>query len=395
MTQPPTSLAAPINSPRREGAIGFGSRDGLFSLLIKNQLLGVVTLMIYRFWARTALRRFFWRKIHIDGDPLEYSGRGSELFIGFLIVMAVLVPLLGGFAIAEQLIAPGSATYAVEKFVYVVVIATLVAMAQFRARRYRLSRTVWRGIRFAQTGSQWAYVRLTFGWGLLTIVTLGLAMPWLRWHQTRYLMSNTYFGDRPFEFRGSPLRLLGPWLVVPIAAAVAVVAPVWATLADLAPAAPKFQPWSLGLVPLGLVVMALAFLHYRVCEFRAVVAATSLGAARFVSRARVGKLIGLLLLYGLLVGLLLSVFVLVSRHLMVGFSGQPGPLFIGAAVAVAFFIFAVFGVLWTWLFSFGALRHFCLTLTIENVDSLDTIRQSNIAGPNAGEGLADSFDVGD
>ena len=78
--------------------VGFwGRRGALFGILMMNTLLGFLTLGIYRFWARTRLRQFFWNSIEIDGDVLEYTGRGLELFIGFLIVVAVLVPLAIGY----------------------------------------------------------------------------------------------------------------------------------------------------------------------------------------------------------------------------------------------------------------------------------------------------------
>ncbi|GFE66061.1 hypothetical protein KIN_31350 [Litoreibacter roseus] len=44
---------------------------------------------------KTRLRRWYWSSIKIGGDPLEYAGRGSEKFLGFLVVIAFL-----GFYIA-------------------------------------------------------------------------------------------------------------------------------------------------------------------------------------------------------------------------------------------------------------------------------------------------------
>ena len=39
--------------------------------------------------------------------------------------------------------------------------------ALFRARRYRLTRTIWRGVRFWMTGSGWNYAFRWLGWGCL------------------------------------------------------------------------------------------------------------------------------------------------------------------------------------------------------------------------------------
>lgn len=62
-----------------------GDMGPLFGLVIVNALLSIVTLGIYRFWARTRVRRYLWRNMQLLGEPFEYSGVGSELFVGFLI----------------------------------------------------------------------------------------------------------------------------------------------------------------------------------------------------------------------------------------------------------------------------------------------------------------------
>ncbi|MDH3738773.1 MAG: YjgN family protein, partial [Alphaproteobacteria bacterium] len=138
-----------------ERIVGFWGRRGpLFGILLVNALLGLVTLGIYRFWARTRLRQYFWNSIEIDGDLLEYTGRGLELFIGFLIVVAVLVPLFGGYSVLSTFLqATTPDVFAAVNFLYFITIFWLTRYAYFRARRYRLARTVWRGIRGGQDGS--------------------------------------------------------------------------------------------------------------------------------------------------------------------------------------------------------------------------------------------------
>src|SRR4026209_1000709 len=66
-------------------------RPGLGRLAIVNFLLNLVTLTIYRFWAKTNVRRHIWSCVHIYGQPLEYTGRGIEIFKGALIVFGLFV----------------------------------------------------------------------------------------------------------------------------------------------------------------------------------------------------------------------------------------------------------------------------------------------------------------
>ena len=56
--------------------IEYVPRPGLGRLAIVNFLLNLVTLTIYRFWAKTNVRKHIWSCVHINGQPLEYTGRG-------------------------------------------------------------------------------------------------------------------------------------------------------------------------------------------------------------------------------------------------------------------------------------------------------------------------------
>ncbi len=145
-------------SPTPAGAAGpvefTGQRGPLFKLLVKNAFFNVVTLWIYRFWAKTWIRRYFWNNIRIDGDPLEYTGLPSELFIGFLIVLGILVPL--GLAYEGVLFVLESAPHTAQSaadIAYFLVLFVLIQVAFYRMWRYRLTRTTWRGIRFGLDGS--------------------------------------------------------------------------------------------------------------------------------------------------------------------------------------------------------------------------------------------------
>lgn len=72
------------------GGNGFvydGRLGELYVLFIKNLLLTIITLGIYRFWAKTRVRRYLWSHTSLFGDRFEYTGTGKELFLGFLIAL--------------------------------------------------------------------------------------------------------------------------------------------------------------------------------------------------------------------------------------------------------------------------------------------------------------------
>ena len=76
-------------------------------IAVTNGLLGVLTLGFYRFWGKTRLRRYLWGRVSFHGDPFEYTGTGMELFVGFLVAIAVLIPL-GGIVGAAEFIFPSN-----------------------------------------------------------------------------------------------------------------------------------------------------------------------------------------------------------------------------------------------------------------------------------------------
>src|SRR6478736_3722181 len=76
------------------GGVRFlGQRRSYWRLLIRGAALLLITLGIYRFWLATDVRRFLWSNTEIAGDGLEYIGTARELLIGFLIAIALLVPI--------------------------------------------------------------------------------------------------------------------------------------------------------------------------------------------------------------------------------------------------------------------------------------------------------------
>src|SRR3984957_4560470 len=70
-----------------------GDRSEFRRLVTRGAALELVTVGFYRFWLATDIRRHLWSNTLIDGDAAEYTGRARELLIGFLVAMAILVPI--------------------------------------------------------------------------------------------------------------------------------------------------------------------------------------------------------------------------------------------------------------------------------------------------------------
>src|SRR6476619_2098632 len=206
MADPNPFDAPPVEAPAPppNGARFLGNERAFWRLLIRGACLLLVTLGIYRFWLATDVRRFLWSNTEIAGDGLEYIGTARELLLGFLIAIALLVPLNIVFFLSA--FSRGWLSQ-ISGLLALVVLALLGQYAVYRARRYRLTRTVYRGIRFHQTGSAWRYaVCAIFWWGMIGL-TLGLAYPWAQASLERFKLRNTYYGDLRGHFAGSGTRL--------------------------------------------------------------------------------------------------------------------------------------------------------------------------------------------
>ena len=97
--RPLTDALGPISDPD-EGAESLVFTTTLqpskfLGLSLKNGLLNLVTLTLWRFWGKTEVRRRVWRGVRLNDEAFEYTGRGVELFVGFLLALVVLgAPLL-------------------------------------------------------------------------------------------------------------------------------------------------------------------------------------------------------------------------------------------------------------------------------------------------------------
>ena len=221
---PPVPPPSPVPPPM---PVAFsGSRSEFFHLVKRGAALELVTLGFYRFWLLTDIRRHLWSNTLVDGDAAEYTGRGKELLIGFLVALAILVPIYLGYFLIGLEAEHYQAFASIPLFLFFYLFGQF---AIFRARRYRLTRTIWRGVRFWMTGSGWIYALQASLWGLLWSVTLGLALPWRMAALERYKMRHSYYGDLQGSFEGRGWEFFKRgwwlWLLAPVAMVVYPLAP--------------------------------------------------------------------------------------------------------------------------------------------------------------------------
>lgn len=332
-------------------AIYFHGRwQDYLSIAVTNLLLTLVTLGIYRFWAKARSRRYLWSNTEIIDEPMEWTGTGGEMFVGFLIVMGGLILIyLAAIAMFVGLVAAKLPFLAIPMMIALYVgFIWFIGFAQFRALRYRLSRTWWRGIRGGSDDKGVKYANGALGRNLLAAITGGILLPHAlveNWNNRWDAMS---FGPHRFDSSCQIDGLLGRWMLVYVMGALSglLLFAAHSTMGESA----------FILFPLFYLTVGLATLGFWALFFRKAAAALTLGD-------------------------LSMEFPVSSKEWLVFYLKVAGLTLVTLGFGSMMFGY------WRWKFVTDRLELF------GEVD-LDQLTQSTTIAPRDAEGFADAFDVG-
>jgi uncharacterized membrane protein YjgN (DUF898 family) len=394
---PPPAAPSPIERPAYDGRGG-----EVLSLALRNAGLTLVTLGIYRFWAKTRMRQYFWSHVSFKGERIEYTGRGMELFLGFLVVLGVgLVTILPYQLLLNYVLGHNPPLYVFLVLLFYLALITLYWAAVFFARRYRFSRTQWRGIRAAQTGSAWEFGFLGLGCTLLNIITIGITVPVTSIWINRYLMTRTMFGPHYFSFEGRAGRLYGPWMTawgVGLGGYLLVIGIVVGLAASgLVQGDRKTATVIIALLyALWIGGTGVMYGWYRVVQFRRFTEWTHYQTLSFASALPAGRVIGLIALYMLTVVVLLGVIagIAVAAGLSLAqLAGDPRTTAVAVAAMMVVYLPAA-SIARFLIVIHGIAGPLCRTLEVRGQLDYDALEQSAETMPKRGEGLAEMLDVG-
>lgn len=178
-----------------------GTGGALFGIQIVNAFLTLLTLGIFYFWAKVRVRRYVLSETELEGDRFAYHGTGRELLLGYLKAVLVLGLPFGLLQILSEITGSPLVRVAIGILMYAAIMV-FVPVAMVGARRYRLSRISWRGIRFSFRGRTIEFVRLFVGGSLLTALTLGFYYPVFDTRRFGFMTANSYYGTQTFAFDG-------------------------------------------------------------------------------------------------------------------------------------------------------------------------------------------------
>lgn len=210
-----SDATASMSSPIRASFHGMGGT--LLGMHVVNVCLTLVTLGGYHFWAKAKIRRYLFSHTSFAGDRFAYHGTGKELYQGFLKAMLVFgIPYFSLTAAHTFIDLPMWIDVLAQAFAGLVFFL-YVPVAIVNARRYRCTRTSWRGIRFSFRGRSVDFLKLYFRGWFFTVLTLGSYYPYFHTQRQAFLHSHTYFGNQPFRFTGHGSGVMVPFAVTLLA----------------------------------------------------------------------------------------------------------------------------------------------------------------------------------
>ncbi|WP_162844997.1 YjgN family protein [Pontivivens insulae] len=393
-----------IPRPRIGSARFTGEGKPLFWLMVRSLLLTIVTLGIYRFWMRTKLRQYYWSSIQIDDTPLEYTGTGREKFLGFLIaliVVALYLVIVNVVLFIFTLSAfDGNPLAPTLSFL---ALTPLIYFAQYRGRRYIMSRTRLRGIRFSLEPGAGRFVLFGLKQSLITVLTLGLLYPRMEWKLDQYLTQRTRFGDVAMDMHSHWRGLMRPYLLL--------LMPVWGVIFGIVFIATEASP-GLGIFLIIASYIAIPFLaaNYYVKSVRLRTSAKSLGQMNFRNTSRTGTVIGIwvlgLVLISVITGIASTALLMIASLLGSGFAPtdpaamDPSALMNASiltvvGIAIGYILMIVLTSTGYQVFIFRpCIAHFTDMTEFENIDELARVTQSDRDDIADAEGFADALDMG-
>jgi hypothetical protein len=387
-----------------------GDKKTLFWLVMKTSFLTLITLGIYRFWAKTRIRKYIWSGTSAGDDSFEYTGTGLEKFLGFLVAIVVLAIYLGivqmillffGLSMMTDASTPaGDVAQVVGVYLSFIAVMPLILFAQYRARRYKLARTRWRGIRFGMDSAAWGYVWRAIGHYFLTVITLGIMLPRQSFYLEKYMADRSWYGDAKFEQLGRWQSLYPGFKHILIGLVV--------FAAGVGLLTTSTAHWiGLCLVAGGYVWMAIGAVYYRIYAFNYLTGHKSLvGQIGFFSGARTGKVVGTAVI-GTIIIIIIGVVSIAAffgiAFALAGFStptdlsvlgGLTGGLLGGVGIIFYVGFLLMMGALTFVLIKQPIIAHVVDNAALAGAEHLNNIQQREADEGADAEGFADALDLG-
>lgn len=179
-----------------------GQAGEYFGIWIVNVLLSIVTLGIYGAWAKVRDKKYMYGNTFIADHSFDYHATGKQIFIGRVIVAAVLLGLGVLNAVNPLLYLLGA-----------LILFCLIPVIIIRALRFNARVSSYRNVRFDFVGEIGEAFVTYFLIPLGNAFTLYLCSPFVARASHRFTTNNARYGDRPMRFEAEIGKYYTPFLI--------------------------------------------------------------------------------------------------------------------------------------------------------------------------------------
>jgi len=190
-----------------------GNGGTLFGIQIVNILLIIVTLGVYYFWAKARTRAYIWSQVDCNGDRFAYHGTGVEVLTGWLKATMIFGIPFYAFQNVPAIIGAPMPVIIIGSLLSFIIISIFIPVATVGSRRYRLSRTSLRGIRFSFRGKWQEFAKIFLSGTTLMLLTLGFYAPYFDMRRQTFLVEKACYGNEKFGFDGQGKDLFGSYVL--------------------------------------------------------------------------------------------------------------------------------------------------------------------------------------
>ncbi len=165
-----------------------GRTSEYFGIWIVNLLLSIITFGIYSAWAKVRRKKYFYNNTLIDGVGFDYHANPIAILKGRIIafVLFVVYQVLAGF----------NPILAVILFIIFMIALPWIVC---RGLLFNARNSSHRGLRFDFDGKYGEAALVFIGYTLLTVVTLGLAIPFVAQRTQKFIIDHHKFGLSHFK----------------------------------------------------------------------------------------------------------------------------------------------------------------------------------------------------
>lgn len=184
-----------------------------FKIWIVNILLTIFTLGIYSAWAKVRNKQYFYSNTTISGSPFEYTASPIAILAGRLIVFGIFMI----YIVVEH-------TFPIAALFFPLAIFVALPWLMVRANMFNARYSNFRNISFSFANDiKGAFITFIL-YGLLVVLTLGLAFPFYLYQVHKFVVSNHSYGNLKFSLGSVWKRFYLIYLIallIPVGMAVA------------------------------------------------------------------------------------------------------------------------------------------------------------------------------